>query len=195
MNGILIITFQGDVDPEKEGGNNEKQKESRADRLARAAATAAEDYVSPLTGAPPRVYMGPREYQSGRQLRPRQQHLENSPIRGEKDMMKVGQKLALALNKELNRPKVRLINKRQSTFAGSETGHALGGFRKPILEDDDVARYELEQDDKKREHSLRLNEASQVSHSAGAFNVRLPQCTYGTSQCYFSVWTLKRGSY
>jgi hypothetical protein len=89
-------------------------------------------------------------------------------------MMEVDQKLALALNKELNRPgsraKVRLINKRQSTLASSEAGRSLGGFRNPILDeierlDGDVARYEQEQKDKKSDYGLRSNTLSQVSHS------------------------------
>lgn len=183
------MSFQNDIDPEKERTKNEKQKESRADRLAHAAAAAEEDYVSPLTGAPHRVYTGPRQHQPGRQLRLRQQHLENSPIRGEKDMMEVDEKLALALNKELNRPKVRLINKRRNAFAGSETGQALGGFRNPILEDierldGDVARYQQEQVDN---YSLRSNASSQVSHSTMILNVRFPQQTYESLQCYNSV--------
>jgi hypothetical protein len=94
-------------------------------------------------------------------------------------MMEVDEKLALALNKELNRPKVRLINKRRNTFAGSETGQALGGFRNPILDkterlDGDVARYEQEQEDQKSDYGLRFNAPSQVSHSAISFDGRLP---------------------
>jgi hypothetical protein len=85
-------------------------------------------------------------------------------------MMKVDQKLALALNKELNRPKVRLINKRRNTFADSEAGHA--GL------DGDVAGYEQEQRDQKSDHGLRSNAASQVSHYSITFNVRLPHSTY-----------------
>jgi hypothetical protein len=99
-------------------------------------------------------------------------------------MMEVDQKLALALNKELNRPKVRLINNRQGIFAGSETGQALGGFRNSILDEierleGDVARYEQEQENKQSDYGLRSNTPSQVNHSARAF--------YETVQCYISV--------
>jgi hypothetical protein len=98
-------------------------------------------------------------------------------------MMEVDQKLALALNKEPNHPrpraKVRLINKRRSAFADSETGQALGGFRNPILDDierldGDVARYEREQEDKKSDYGLRFNAPSQASRSTISFDGRLP---------------------
>jgi hypothetical protein len=95
-------------------------------------------------------------------------------------VVKVDQKLALALNKELNRPKGRLINKQRNTLADSKTGNVLGGFRNPILDDierldGDVARYEREQEDKKSDYDLRSNALSQVSHFAITFNARLPQ--------------------
>jgi hypothetical protein len=101
--------------------------------------------------------------------------------------MDLDEKVALALNRELNHPssraKVRLINKRQSTFpdqSATETGSSVGESRSPILDemkrlDSEVASYEQEQEDRISGDSLQSTQPSQVSSSTTSFNVRLLQ--------------------